>query len=135
MLLNAQAGFEARKLDISQLKPMVKAEHVLAARKAAKALTVQEPCAGLSAGSGAENSPPQRSSPGKHLPALPCSGCRPVKPRPGYKGQDYVTPDNVKAVAPPLLRHRLILAAEAQMDGLTADRVITGILDSVPVPR
>ncbi|MBD0335064.1 MAG: magnesium chelatase, partial [Cyanobacteria bacterium Co-bin13] len=51
------------------------------------------------------------------------------------QGRDYITPDDVKAVAPPLLRHRLILGAEAQLDGLTPDKVIRGLLDSVPVPR
>lgn len=50
-------------------------------------------------------------------------------------GQEYVTPDNVKAVAPALLRHRLVLGAEAQLDGLTTDRVIQGVLDAVAVPR
>jgi MoxR-like ATPase len=35
----------------------------------------------------------------------------------------------------PLLRHRLMLGAEAQLDGLTCDRIITGVLDSVAVPR
>ncbi len=47
----------------------------------------------------------------------------------------YVTPDDVKAIALPLLRHRLILQPEAQLDGVTVDRVITTILQQVPVPR
>jgi len=134
MLLNAQAGFEARKLDISQLKPMVKAEHVLAARKAAKALTVQEPVLdyllALVQKTRHHSDLALGTSPRSAVQWLQAS-----KAQAWLQGQDYVTPDNVKAVAPPLLRHRLILAAEAQMDGLTADRVITGILDSVPVPR
>lgn len=47
----------------------------------------------------------------------------------------YVTPDDVKAVALPLLRHRLILQPEAQLDGVTVDRVIAHLLQQVPVPR
>lgn len=47
----------------------------------------------------------------------------------------YVTPDDVKAVALPLLRHRLILQPEAQLDGVTVDRVVAHFLQQVPVPR
>jgi MoxR-like ATPase len=50
-------------------------------------------------------------------------------------GRDYVTPDDVKAVALPLLRHRLILKPEAMLDGLMIDAVIASLLNQVPVPR
>jgi MoxR-like ATPase len=50
-------------------------------------------------------------------------------------GTDYVTPDDVKAVAPSVLNHRLILKAEAEVEGVTSDDVIRHTLDSVQVPR
>jgi MoxR-like ATPase len=50
-------------------------------------------------------------------------------------GRAYVTPDEVKAVAKPTLRHRLQLRAEVELEGATADGVLDGILASVPVPR
>jgi MoxR-like ATPase len=50
-------------------------------------------------------------------------------------GRDYVTPDDVKAVARPTLRHRLQLRPEAELDGTTPDRVLDGVLASAPVPR
>jgi MoxR-like ATPase len=50
-------------------------------------------------------------------------------------GRDYVTPDDVKALARPTLRHRVQLRAEAELDGATADGVLDGVLASVPVPR
>jgi MoxR-like ATPase len=50
-------------------------------------------------------------------------------------GRDFVTPDDVKAIAPPLLRHRLMLRPEAQLDGLQMDAVIASLLGQVPVPR
>ncbi|MCY0947621.1 MULTISPECIES: AAA family ATPase [Streptomyces] len=50
-------------------------------------------------------------------------------------GRDYVTPDDVKALALPTLRHRVQLRPEAEMEGVTADAVITAILSHVPVPR
>ncbi|MUM19665.1 MoxR family ATPase [Mycobacterium sp. CBMA271] len=50
-------------------------------------------------------------------------------------GRNYVTPDDVKAMARPTLRHRIGLRPEAELEGATADRVLDGILVTVPVPR
>jgi len=52
-----------------------------------------------------------------------------------FVGRDYVTPDDVKAVAAPVLRHRIVLKPEAELDGLRPDDVIQRILSTVPVPR
>jgi len=52
-----------------------------------------------------------------------------------FAGRDYVTPDDVKAVAAPVLRHRIVLKPEAELDGLRPDDVIQRILSTVPVPR
>jgi MoxR-like ATPase len=50
-------------------------------------------------------------------------------------GRDFVTPDEVKAVAKPALRHRLELRPEVELEGGTPDGVLDGLLASVPVPR
>ena len=50
-------------------------------------------------------------------------------------GRSYVTPDDVKAMARSTLRHRVMLRPEAELEGVTADGVVDGILASVPVPR
>jgi MoxR-like ATPase len=50
-------------------------------------------------------------------------------------GRDFVTPDDVKALARPTLRHRVTVRPEAELDGVTADGVLDGVLASVPVPR
>jgi MoxR-like ATPase len=49
--------------------------------------------------------------------------------------REMVVPDDFKQVAIPLLRHRLVLRPEAQLDGLEIDTVIAGAIDRVPVPR
>jgi MoxR-like ATPase len=49
--------------------------------------------------------------------------------------RDYVSPDDVKAMAYPILRHRLILKPEAEIEGLSADDIIRNILGHVNVPR
>ncbi|WP_125609766.1 AAA family ATPase [Specibacter cremeus] len=50
-------------------------------------------------------------------------------------GRAYVTPDDVKALALPALRHRVALGPEAEMDGVAVDGVLASILATVPVPR
>ncbi|OQA31525.1 MAG: ATPase family associated with various cellular activities (AAA) [Betaproteobacteria bacterium ADurb.Bin341] len=51
------------------------------------------------------------------------------------EGRGYVIPDDIKAVALPALRHRVTPAAEAEIEGLTADHLLTALLDKVPAPR
>ncbi len=50
-------------------------------------------------------------------------------------GRDYVTPDDVKALAKGTLRHRIALRPEAELEGATTDGILDGVLASVPVPR
>jgi len=52
-----------------------------------------------------------------------------------FAGRDYLSPDDVKAVAAPVLRHRIVLKPEAELDGVQPDHVVTRILANVPVPR
>jgi MoxR-like ATPase len=51
------------------------------------------------------------------------------------RGRDFVTPDDIKEVASPILRHRLILKPEAEIEGHNADSMIAHVLGEVPVPR
>ena len=50
-------------------------------------------------------------------------------------GRTFVTPDDVKALAHPTLRHRVQLRAEAELEGVTAESVLDTVLSTVPVPR
>jgi MoxR-like ATPase len=50
-------------------------------------------------------------------------------------GRTFVTPDEVKAVVKPCLRHRIQLRPELELEGTTVDGVLDGVLASVPVPR
>jgi MoxR-like ATPase len=52
-----------------------------------------------------------------------------------FAGRDFVVPDDVKYVAPAVLRHRILLKPEAELDGVRPDDVLERILTSVPVPR
>ena len=50
-------------------------------------------------------------------------------------GRSFVTPDDVKTVAPSVIRHRIILSAEAELDGLSTDHVVQQTLGKIPIPR
>jgi MoxR-like ATPase len=50
-------------------------------------------------------------------------------------GRDFVTPDDVKDYAPPVLRHRVIVAPELEVEGRSADDVLQGVLTRVTAPK
>ncbi|MBD3293254.1 MAG: AAA domain-containing protein [Armatimonadia bacterium] len=51
------------------------------------------------------------------------------------RGRDYLIPDDVKQMASPTLRHRMVLRPEADIEGLTADDIVAGVLAAIEVPR
>ena len=50
-------------------------------------------------------------------------------------GRNYVTPDDIKAVAYPVLNHRIILSHEREMEGLDSKALISALIDEIDVPR
>jgi len=53
----------------------------------------------------------------------------------GMDGRDYLLPDDVKNAALPVLRHRILLKPEADLEGLTSDQVIRQVIGAVEVPK
>ena len=51
------------------------------------------------------------------------------------QGRDFVLPDDVKALAIPALRHRIVLAPGAEIEGLTSEQVVRQIVEQIPAPR
>jgi len=51
------------------------------------------------------------------------------------EGRDYVVPDDVKSLATPVLRHRVIVAPELELEGVTADTALASVIDRVEAPR
>lgn len=70
------------------------------------------------------------ASPRAAVALLRCSQVRAAA-----QGRDFVTPDDVQDMAHPVLRHRIILKPEAEIEGLTAEGLIDGVIAAVPVPR
>jgi MoxR-like ATPase len=134
MLLNSQKGFQAKRLDLAQIQPLATVEQLLQARLAVRSLAVKEPILDYLLAVAQKT----RQHPDLVLGASPRSvvaWLNVSKAQAWIAGRDYVTPDDIKAVAAPLLRHRLILRPEAQLDGMVIDAVINAVLTQVPVPR
>jgi MoxR-like ATPase len=134
MLLNRQAGFAARRLDIARLKTVATVEDILQSRQAAQKIKVSEAIIDYILALVKTS----RQHPDLALGASPrAAGAWFVTAQATayLAGRDFVTPDDVKIVASPLLRHRLLLKPEAMLDGLQMDAVIASILNKVPVPR
>jgi MoxR-like ATPase len=49
-------------------------------------------------------------------------------------GRDYVTPDDVKRIAQPVLAHRLVLTPDARVDGVSKFGLVNEVLEAAPVP-
>jgi MoxR-like ATPase len=134
MLLNSQAGFQAKRLDLARIKALMTVDQILQARQAVRAIAVKENILDyiLALVQRTRKHPDLSlgASPRSAVAWLQCS-----KAEAWLAGRDFVTPDDIKAVAPALLRHRLILRPEAQLDGLRVEAVIGSILGQVAVPR
>ncbi|MGA9380931.1 MAG: MoxR family ATPase [Phormidium sp.] len=134
MLLNRQSGFQARRQDLARLKPIATVESILAARQEVNAVKVDEKIIDYLLALVQRS----RQHSDLALGASPRSTGAWLQTSKAYawlSGKDFVSPDDVKAVARPLLRHRLILRPESQLDGLQIDGVISSLLSQVAVPR
>ena len=58
-----------------------------------------------------------------------------ARARAALDGRDFVIPDDVKQLAPALLRHRLILSPAAEINGRAVEEVVTGIIETIEAPR
>lgn len=134
MLSNSIRGFEARDLPSMDLQPVVDVEQVLKSRQQVRQVRVEEPIVdyllALVQASRKQGELLLGASPRSAVGWL-----RATQASAWLAGRDFVTPDDVKDVAQPLLRHRLILKPEAQLDGINLEQVIQGLLNRIPVPR
>jgi MoxR-like ATPase len=79
-----------------------------------------------------------RETPQLSVGASPRAGtllARAARARAALDGRDYVLPDDVKALYPPCMRHRVLLSPVAEIEGESVDRVLQRILERVEIPR
>ncbi|NET12918.1 MAG: MoxR family ATPase [Okeania sp. SIO1H6] len=134
MLLNVQQGFAAKSIQLNQIQPIATVEQIIITRQEIEAINVQEKILDYLLGLVKQT----RKHPDVALGASPratVAWLQTSKTQAWLNNRNYVTPDDIKTVALPLLRHRLILKPEAQLDGILIDSVINSILKQVSVPR
>ncbi|MEV6687193.1 MoxR family ATPase [Streptomyces sp. NPDC051130] len=134
VLTRHAAGFNPRDLHAAGIRPVAGPAELEAARAAVENTTVSAEIAAYVV----DICRATRESPSLTLGVSPRGATALLATARAWAwltGRDYVTPDDVKALALPTLRHRVQLRPEAEMEGVSADAVISAILSHVPVPR
>jgi MoxR-like ATPase len=133
MLTNVQNGFEARDLDSMGLTPLP-AGLLAAAQLEVKSVKVEPALFNYIV----QIARRTRDWPSLSLGASPRAAISLMvvaRAIAAMDARDYVIPDDVKAAAPPVLRHRLVLRPEADLEGLSSDLIIADVLRAVEVPK
>ena len=128
------AGFDPRDLAGAGLRPVAGGAELAAGRQAVRQVTIAPEVLGYVV----DLCRATRQSPSLRLGVSPRGATALMACARAWawlSGRAYVTPDDVKALARPALRHRIQLRAESELEGGTADGVLDGVLASVPVPR
>ncbi len=134
VLRNYQAGFNMRKLGASGVRPIADSTAVNAARAEIATVKVAEAVLDYIERVVEES----RRSPDLSLGGSPRAAIallQTSKTLAALQGREYVVPDDIKLLVPPVMRHRVILKPEAEIEGLNADRALERVLARVEVPR
>jgi MoxR-like ATPase len=131
---NWDEGFNARRLEQVDIRPLADEDAILRCRAEVRASRVEP---GVRAylveivrRTREHPSVAYGASPRASVAMLLCA-----KALAAMRDRPFATPDDVRDVARPVLRHRLLLRAEAELEGATADGVVEDILNTIEVPR
>jgi MoxR-like ATPase len=127
-------GFDPRDLAAAGVRPVATAADLAAARQGAQRVQVADIVLAYIV----DLCRATRTTPALELGVSPRGATavlNAAKANAWLAGRGYVTPDDVKAVARPALRHRVRLRHEAELEGVTADAVLESLLATVPSPR
>ena len=134
VVANWDAGFNARQLERVDLVPLADADAISRCRAEVRAARmepgVQHYIVEIVRRTRSHPSVLYGASPRAAVALLLCA-----KALSALRERQFSTPDDVRDIARPVLRHRLSLRAEAELDGATTDAVITDILQNAVVPR
>jgi MoxR-like ATPase len=134
VLARHNAGMNPHDLASLGIEPVAGPDTLASARQAVDAVRVEEPVLGYMVAL----SRATRTSPSLSLGVSPRGSTMLLHAAKAWaflSGKEFVTPDEVKAVALPTLRHRVGLRPEVELEGASVDGVLQGLLASVPVPR
>ena len=127
-------GFDPRDLAAAGVRPVAGVAELAAGRAAVRGVTLAPEVVGYVV----DLARATRDSPSLQLGVSPRGATALMSAARAWawlSGRDYVTPDDVKALARPALRHRVELRPEAELEGVTPDAVLDSVLAAVPVPR
>jgi MoxR-like ATPase len=131
---NWDRGFNARRLDQIDIRPLAEPDAIsqcrVEVRRTQMETGVQNYLVQIVRRTREHPSIAYGASPRASVALLLCA-----KALAAMRSREFATPDDVRDITRPVLRHRLRLRAEAELDGATADSVITDILNTVEVPR
>jgi MoxR-like ATPase len=131
---NWNAGFNARRLEDLGINPIPDASAVLKCRSEVRGVTVEEGVqryiVSIIRGTRNAMNVSWGASPRAAVALLLCS-----KALAAVRGRGFVTPDDVKEIAKPVLRHRIVLRSEAEIEGTSPDQVLDEVIATVDVPR
>jgi MoxR-like ATPase len=134
VVANWDAGFNARRLDQVDIRPLADPDAITRCRydvhNARMEPGVQAYVVDLVRRTRAHPLIHYGASPRASVALLLCA-----KALAAIRGREFTTPDDVRDMARPVLRHRLLLRAEAELDGASPDAVITDILKTAEIPR
>jgi len=134
LLSRGAAGFDSRYLERMGLTTVASSEEIAAARRDVRGVHVSPALRKYVYDIVSRT----RSAGELSLGASPRAGLHLVvaaQASASIDGRDFATPDDVKSAAPLVLAHRLIVRAEAEVEGVTADTVLRRLLESVTVPK
>ncbi len=122
------------KLDVSNVTSCITAETVMLLQQQAASLEIDQEVVQYAINIVRAT----RKWPGISLGAGPRGGIALIRAARAYAvvdGRDFITPDDVKRVTLPAMRHRIVLSPEMELEGIHIDRVLENILDKVSAPR
>jgi MoxR-like ATPase len=134
ILRRTHQGFDAHDLASAGLQSVISSAEVMEIRKVIQTVTVEDGILNYIASINAAS----RRSPDLVLGASARAATHVLTAAKGFaalQGRDFLTPDDIKFIVPPVFRHRILLKPEAEIEGLDADSVIQRLLSQVEVPR
>ncbi len=124
----------ARLAKLEDIKPIISKDSLLALRESMSAVLVDDSLLGYIA----QIVHQTRTSKAVILGASPRAAVAMLQASKAIAliyGRDFVTPDDIKMVAPAVLDHRIIISAEAEMQGYTASKIVATLVNNVEVPK
>ncbi len=134
LLARVASGFDARALDVGGITPVTDVRALLDAQRAVRAVHLADEVRAYIYAIVAAT----RSHARLTLGASPRAGVAMLlaaQAAAAIDGRNYVTPDDVKDVAPLVVAHRVIVQPDAEIEGATGASIVAEVLASVPVPR